>query len=214
MIDQQLIPHRFTIRDLANHLETAEAIRSMVVRGAGAIGASAGYGMAQVVLEAPDGLDFMAYIEQGSATLRHTRPTAQDLFYAIERVLRLRCGAAALRIHASWLSRLLRRLLTRMPLPVKLSAVSAQSQYPMEPGADTATPAGWLLLTGERSGARLAARQGKRVSVWVDETRPRRQGASLTAWELQERVSRIPLSPIMPPLLMRRGPGGPRYCRG
>ena len=87
MINQPLIPHRFEIIDLPRHQDTARAIKTMIVRGAGAIGASAGYGMAQVALEAPDGAAFMEYVLQGAATLRATRPTAQDLFYAIDRVL-------------------------------------------------------------------------------------------------------------------------------
>jgi methylthioribose-1-phosphate isomerase len=87
MVNQQLIPYRFELVDLPTHRDTAEAIRSMVVRGAGAIGAAAGFGMAQVALEAPDGPGFLTYVQQGAATLRATRPTAQDLFHAIDRVL-------------------------------------------------------------------------------------------------------------------------------
>ena len=66
MINQQLLPYRFEIIGLAAHQDTAVAIKTMIVRGAGAIGAAAGYGMAQVVLEAPDGAGFGAYLANGA----------------------------------------------------------------------------------------------------------------------------------------------------
>ncbi|MCG2767930.1 MAG: S-methyl-5-thioribose-1-phosphate isomerase, partial [Anaerolineae bacterium] len=75
LINQPLLPHSFQIVDQDHHKATAKAIRDMVVRGAGAIGATAGYGMVQVVLEAPDDTGFMTYIQEGAETLRRTRPT-------------------------------------------------------------------------------------------------------------------------------------------
>ena len=86
MIDQKRLPHFFEIVDLPDHRDTARAIQDMTIRGAGAIGGAAGYAMAQVALEAPDGSDFMTYVVQGAETIRRTRPTAQNLFYAVNRV--------------------------------------------------------------------------------------------------------------------------------
>ena len=86
MINQPLLPHSFEIIEFRDHQATAEAIKNMTVRGAGAIGATAGFAMAQAFLEAPE-KDFDSYIEQATKTLRNTRPTAQNLFYAIKRVL-------------------------------------------------------------------------------------------------------------------------------
>ena len=86
MIDQKRLPHFFEIVDLPDHRDTARAIQDMTIRGAGAIGGAAAYAMAQVALEAPDGSDFMTYVVQGAETIRRTRPTAQNLFYAVNRV--------------------------------------------------------------------------------------------------------------------------------
>ena len=86
MINQPRLPHFFEIVDTPTHRETAIAISDMTVRGAGAIGATGGFGMAQVAMEAPDGAAFYDFIEQGAKTLTKTRPTAQNLFYAIEKV--------------------------------------------------------------------------------------------------------------------------------
>src|SRR5512146_1979743 len=86
MIDQPRLPHFFEIVDASGYQDTAKAIREMVVRGAGAIGAAGGFGMAQVVFEAPEGHGFADFVDHGAVVLRGTRPTAQNLFYAIDRV--------------------------------------------------------------------------------------------------------------------------------
>src|SRR3989338_7221481 len=85
MIDQRLFRSRFTILDCPTHRDTAAAIVNMTIRGAGAIGAAAGYAMAQAALEAPEA-SLGAYIEEAAQTIRRTRPTARDLFYAVEQV--------------------------------------------------------------------------------------------------------------------------------
>ena len=72
MIDQTLLPFRFAVHDSPGHEQTARCIRDMVVRGAGAIGAAGGYGVAQAALEAPDD-GFEAFVEAGA---RHSRPPA------------------------------------------------------------------------------------------------------------------------------------------
>ena len=89
LIDQRILPHRFEILTLKDHSDTAEAIKIMILRGAGAIGVAAGYGMAQAALEAKgltlDG--FVEYINESADRLRNTRPTAANLFHAIDRCL-------------------------------------------------------------------------------------------------------------------------------
>jgi len=187
MINQPLIPHRFEIIDLPTHRDTARAIKTMIVRGAGAIGASAAYGMAQVALEAPDD-GFAPYIRAGAETMRKTRPTAQDLFYAVDAVLSAIDGA-------------------RSPADAREAAVARAEELADEnaaageaigrigaellaPGARVLTHcnAGWLAFVDWGSAIApvyAAKRQGKDPFVWVDETRPRSQGARLTAWELQ-----------------------------
>ena len=80
MIDQRLIPQRFKIIDLEDHLQVAECIRNMTVRGAPSIGAAAAYGMALAAVKGED-------LQGAADTLRATRPTAYDLFYAIDHML-------------------------------------------------------------------------------------------------------------------------------
>ena len=188
MIDQPKLPHLFQIQTLDHHTQTAEAISTMIVRGAGAIGATGASGMAQAVLEAPED-DFDAYIKQAAHTLRNTRPTAQNLFYGIQKVLDA--------VHAA-------QDITQ----ARVAAVKAAQQVADEDalacqrigafGADlissgmkisTHCNAGWLAFVDWGSAISpiyTAHRQGKEVFVFVDETRPRGQGARLTAWELAQ----------------------------
>jgi methylthioribose-1-phosphate isomerase len=89
LIDQRILPHKFEILTLKNHRDTAEAIKIMILRGAGAIGVAAGYGMAQAALEAKDLTlnEFEEYLNESADRLRNTRPTAANLFHAIDRCL-------------------------------------------------------------------------------------------------------------------------------
>ena len=209
MIDQPLLPYRFAITALPTHRHTAEAITTMVVRGAGAIGAAAGYGMAQVALEAPDGAAFMDYVLQGAERLRHTRPTAQDLFYAIERVL------AAIRAAGSVAQARQAAVETAQRLADENAAageaIGRHGAALIPDGARVLTHcnAGWLAFVDWGSALApiyAAQRQGKRVFVYADETRPRGQGARLTAWELQgEGVPHAVIADNAAGHLMRRG---------
>ena len=86
LIDQPKLPHLFQIQRLDHHTQTANAISTMIVRGAGAIGATGAAGMAQAFIEAPNDETFQKYIDTAAETLRNTRPTAQNLFYGIQKV--------------------------------------------------------------------------------------------------------------------------------
>ena len=187
MINQPLIPHRFEIADFRDYRETADSITTMVVRGAGAIGATAGYGMAQGVLAAREE-SFSSDVEKAAEHLRKARPTAQDLFYAVHRVLRATEG--------------------KNPEEAREAAVQEAESIASEDaeackrigelGAElikdgykvcTHCNAGWLAFVDWGSALSpifVAKRQGKKVFVWADETRPRCQGARLTAWELSQ----------------------------
>jgi S-methyl-5-thioribose-1-phosphate isomerase len=144
--------------------------------------------MAQVALEAPDGPAFMAYVHQGAETLRQTRPTAHDLFYAVQRVL-----DAIKRAPSVPAAR--RAAVEEAQAIADENAAAGQAigeaGAPLIPnGARILTHcnAGWLAFVDWGSALApiyVAARQGKQVFVYVDETRPRNQGARLTAWELQ-----------------------------
>ncbi len=188
MINQPLLPHRFEIFDCPRHTDTADAIRTMVVRGAGAIGTAAGYAMAQAVLEAP-GDDPRTYIAAAAETLRRTRPTAQNLFYAIDRVLAAIAGMDNL-------EQMRERAVAEAR---KISDDDAEAgrligRHGLGLIADGATVlthcnAGWLAFADwgtALSPIYAAVREGKSVHVLADETRPRSQGARLTAWELMQ----------------------------
>ncbi len=209
MIDQRLIPYRFELLSLNTHRATAEAIQTMAIRGAGAIGGAAGYGMAQAALEAPDSGDFMRFVEQGAETLRNTRPTAQNLFYAIDRVLHAVRGAHS--VHAARQAAIEAASANADEDAVSCRAIGQHGAALIPDGARVLTHcnAGWLAFVDWGSALApiyTAARQGVRVSVWVDETRPRCQGAQLTAWELHgEGIPHTIIADNAAGLLMRRG---------
>jgi methylthioribose-1-phosphate isomerase len=189
MINQPLLPHRFEISNLNNYQETAVAIKTMVVRGAGAIGATAGFAMAQAAISAPDA-SFHAAMSAAANTVRETRPTAQNLFYAINTVLSAiegqgsdikKCRAAAIDAAFSIAD----------DDAECCRQIGESGAGLIEHGAKISTHcnAGWLAFVDWGSAISpiyAAARQGKKPFVWVDETRPRSQGARLTAWELAQ----------------------------
>jgi methylthioribose-1-phosphate isomerase len=187
-IDQRRLPHTFTIARLSTHRETAAAIRDMLVRGAPCIGATAAYGLAQAALEAPDS-GFASYVRAAEALLRATRPTAQNLFFALDRVMRV-IGRAA------------------NPAEARAAAVTEANELADEDVAackaigDNGAPllkdgmtvlthcnAGWLATVDWGTALApiyVAARNGVKLTVLADETRPRSQGSKLTAWELMQ----------------------------
>ncbi len=189
MIDQLALPFRFDIHDCPDHASTARAIQDMTVRGAGAIGAAGAFGMAQAALEAPSPPDELAaYVRRAAARIRNTRPTAQNLFYAVDRVL------------ARTLEALPRAEDARKAAVSEAEAIASEDAEAgrrigeagaplIKDGARVLTHcnAGWLAFTDWGTALApvyRAKRDGKKLFVWVDETRPRLQGARLTAWEL------------------------------
>ncbi len=188
MINQPLLPHRFEIAELADHEATALAIADMTVRGAGAIGAAAGYAIAQAALEAPgETKAFKKYIAGAADTIRGTRPTARDLFYAVEKVCEAiddagspaKAKDAAVRISDALADENARAC-------EEIGRIGAEF---LKDGMRILTHcnAGWLAFVDWGSALApiyAAKRQKKNVFVFVDETRPRCQGARLTAWEL------------------------------
>ncbi|KPK79030.1 MAG: hypothetical protein AMJ81_13890 [Phycisphaerae bacterium SM23_33] len=208
-INQPLLPHRFEVVELPTHRDTAEAISKMVLRGAGAIGAAAGFGMAQVFMEAPAAEPARAeYLAAGYHRLRSTRPTAHDLFYALDRVRAAgekapheEAGAAA----AAEAQAIADRYVEAGRL------IGEHGQRLIKDGGRVLTHcnAGWLAFVDWGSALApvyFAHRAGRKVHVLADETRPRGQGARLTAWELQQEG--VPVEIIADNaagLLMRRG---------
>jgi len=87
LIDQRFLPHRFVIEEVNTVTQMATAIREMHVRGAGLIGASAGYGMYLATIEAAGSDSFDQYLANAAVRLKATRPTAVNLTWAVERQL-------------------------------------------------------------------------------------------------------------------------------
>ncbi|MCF7674609.1 MAG: S-methyl-5-thioribose-1-phosphate isomerase [Akkermansiaceae bacterium] len=192
IIDQCQLPHRFEIATLTTVAEAAEAIRGMRVRGAGLIGATAAYGMALAAREF--GGD-PAALAGAASMLTATRPTAVNLAWAVNRQLAAIAGAAepAARIAIAWQTArgiagedaAWCRLIGRHGLALIEQISREKGGAPVN--VLTHCNAGWLAFVdyGSATAPIYAAHDvGIAVHVWVDETRPRSQGAKLTAWEL------------------------------
>lgn len=181
LIDQTLLPFEFSIYRSQNYKETCQAIKTMMVRGAGAIGAAAGYPMAQAALEAPD-KNCGGFISTARYDIQHTRPTAQNLFYATERVY-----------EAAFISRTLAIEEAENIANEDADASMKIGEFGNSLIKDgfrilTHCNAGWLAFVdyGTALSPIYTAHQAKKkIFVYVDETRPRGQGARLTAWELK-----------------------------
>jgi len=191
IIDQTRLPHDFAVVRLSTLDDAAHAIRSMLVRGAPLIGATAAYGLWLALREDPSD----AALRRAGETLLATRPTAVNLRWAIERmtawllpVPESRRAAAALERAAEICEEdvAINRGIGAAGLPI-IQALAARKR-PGEPvNILTHCNAGWLATVdvGTATAPIYAAHDaGIALHVWVDETRPRNQGASLTAWEL------------------------------
>lgn len=209
LIDQPRLPHEFRIVDMATHKDTAVAISTMIVRGAGAIGATGAAGMAQAALEAPDD-GFEAYIAKAADTLRDTRPTAQNLFFGIDTVLAAIQGAGSDR-QAARAAAVAAAQAVADDDAACCEAIGQHGAHLIADGSGVATHcnAGWLAFVdwGSALSPMFAAhRAGTSFRVFVDETRPRSQGARLTAWELLgEGIDHYVIADNATALLMRRG---------
>jgi methylthioribose-1-phosphate isomerase len=193
MLDQRLLPAQEVYVSCADYREVAEAIRSMVIRGAPAIGVAAAMGVALGVKSAdvptPEALDL--HFQRVCEVMASTRPTAVNLFWAIERMKRSYERARPDGVDA------VRSALIREALAMHAEDVEANrrmGQYGQELIADgarilTHCNAGALATAGYGTALgviRAAVEAGKTVRVWADETRPFLQGARLTAWELSQ----------------------------
>lgn len=189
IIDQTVLPHEFVVLDLPDLAAAAHAIRSMQVRGAPLIGAAAAYGVALAMRE--DASD--RGLEQAVDVLLGTRPTAVNLRWAIDRMRRVlaevepagRADAAMSEAEAIADEDVAsNRRIGEHAFPI-LEALHPAKGRPLN--LLTHCNAGWLATVDRgtaTAGIYAAHDAGLPVHVWVDETRPRGQGARLTAWEL------------------------------
>ncbi len=179
LIEQNLLPFEFKIFRAKNYRETCTVISTMIVRGAGAIGATAGYAMAQAFVE--DG-DDIAFVKKAREEIENTRPTAQNLFYAVERVY------SAGQISVQQAVEEAQKIADEDAAACKKIGELGNELIRDGANIETHCNAGWLAFVDYGSALSpvyAAHRSGKQVFVYADETRPRGQGARLTAWELQ-----------------------------
>jgi len=181
LIEQNLLPFEFRIREVTSYPECCRAIETMAVRGAGAIGAMAGFAMALAFLEAPADA-ILTYTSEARKAIESTRPTARNLFYAVEQVF-----AAGL-ISKEEAIRQAYRIADKDAADSKRIGEIGNALIADGTHILTHCNAGWLAFVDygtALSPVYLAHEQGKEIFIYVDETRPRSQGARLTAWELK-----------------------------
>ncbi len=194
VINQQKLPHQFEIMDLRTVEDFRVAIKDMYIRGAGLIGATAGYGMYIAALTSPES-NYMQFIEEAAEILVATRPTASNLAWAVNRQLE------QIRERGS------REEIIKIAHETAIAIADEDAEFCRTLGEHgkeiimeiskkkkgetvhilTHCNAGWLAFVdyGSATAPIYAAHDaGVKLHVWVDETRPRNQGASLTAWEL------------------------------
>jgi methylthioribose-1-phosphate isomerase len=190
-IDQRRLPHEFIVTRLTTCAEAADAIRNMLVRGAPLIGATAAYGMALAMRD--DKSD--AGIARAYEALVATRPTAINLKWALEEMrTMLQPLAPSARADAAYARAadiaeediVINQGMAKSGLPL-IEAIAARKRPGEAVNVLTHCNAGWLATVDWGTATApiyLAHDRGINIHVWVDETRPRNQGASLTAWEL------------------------------
>ncbi|MCU0346396.1 MAG: s-methyl-5-thioribose-1-phosphate isomerase, partial [Saprospiraceae bacterium] len=209
IIDQRHLPHRFVIADLRSLEDFEFAIREMLVRGAPLIGSAAAYGMYVAALQFSASQNFEEKMREAAARLKATRPTAVNLAYAVDRVLAEMASGNTI-TEQTQLALQTAHDITEESVAhcksigehgLKLIEAIHQRKLQQPPQSAIRNPkseivnilthcnAGWLACIdhGTATAPIYAAHdRGIPVHVWVDETRPRNQGASLTAFELAE----------------------------
>lgn len=196
IIDQRYLPHQFVIENLNSVKDVVTAIKDMHVRGAGLIGATAAYGMYLAAKEAAQTNSFDKHIFEYASLLKASRPTAVNLEWAVDKQLR------AMENNSSAEKKI--KIAREMAIAiadedaaycrsigsygVQLIEQISKSKKGEPVNILTHCNAGWLAFVDYGSATApiyAAFEKNIPVHVWVDETRPRNQGASLTAWELQ-----------------------------
>jgi methylthioribose-1-phosphate isomerase len=213
MLDQRRLPTEEIYRTYTNHSEVADAIRSMVVRGAPAIGVAAAMGIALGVQSSGAGsvAELDSEFDRICSDIAATRPTAVNLFWAVERMKQVYQRNRARGVAA------VRSALVNESIAMHAEDIEAnrrmgrygQELIPANAQVLTHCNAGALATAGYGTALgviRAAVEAGKRIEVFADETRPFLQGARLTAWELQK--DNIPVTVItdnMAGFMMQKG---------
>jgi len=192
IIDQTRLPYEFVIKDINNYKDMAKAIKDMEVRGAGLIGAAGAFAMYLAVINDKSHINFLEEIAQ---EIKETRPTAVNLEWAVNRMLKCintvstyteKCAKALSE------AQLIADEDAEFGRKIGEAGLTLIEELSKKKKGDTVhilthCNAGWLALVDYGTALApiyAAHKNGLKVHVWVDETRPRNQGAFLTAWEL------------------------------
>jgi methylthioribose-1-phosphate isomerase len=221
MIDQTKLPHELTFCDCENHHQVAEAIKTLKIRGAPAIGVAAAFGLALCAhrSSAQTTQELLNELKAAEDELAQTRPTAVNLFWALRRMMRVAQASSLNVAQASSLQpvSVLKEILLNEAQAIcdedvaMCRAIGQHGATLLPPQANVLTHcnAGALATAGYGTALgviRAAVESGKKVHVFADETRPVLQGARLTAWELlQDGIPTTLLTDNMAAQLMRKG---------
>jgi len=174
LIDQRALPYKFRLFAIKTLADAESAIRDMVVRGAPAIGATAAYAMAQAKMHNDD-------LTAAAKRLKATRPTAYDLFHAVDYMTNEICsGSDALESAKNYVNGIVAECRQIGIIGEKLLGKRCRIMTHCNAGALATVDYGTALAP-----MRAAHEKGKKLFVYVSETRPRLQGAKLTSWELK-----------------------------
>jgi methylthioribose-1-phosphate isomerase len=191
MIDQRKLPLEFVVVEFDDYHDVARAIKEMYIRGAPAIGAAAAFGLALAARwsQATTRQGLLADLETAAGVIRTTRPTAVNLFWAVDRMLQTAQTSKQATVEG-----LVQELIAEAQ---RIADEDVEINRRMGAYGATLIEDDFQILTHCNAGAlatvdygtalgviRAAHEQGKRIHVWVDETRPRLQGARLTSWEM------------------------------
>ena len=211
IIDQTKLPHKFVIKDLRNTKDAINAIKTMEVRGAPLIGATAAYGLVLSIIERND----LSFLKKSSEELISSRPTAINLKWAVDRMMKKLSGVnekdllkialnEAKSISEEDIKFCKNIGLNGLKIIEKISSKKKDTVNIL-----THCNAGWLATIDwgtATSPIYQAHQKGIKVHVWVDETRPRNQGANLTSYELNEEgISNTVITDNAGGILMQRG---------
>jgi methylthioribose-1-phosphate isomerase len=215
LIDQTRLPNEYAVVEIHRSEDMARAIKTMIVRGAPAIGVAAAYGMylGAREIETSDRHEFLAQLEQVADLLRATRPTAVNLFWAISRMMKIAYATPGTITD-------IQQVLLQTAQAINVEDVQT-CQAIGDHGLQVlpTTPEKLTLLTHCNAGAlatagygtalgvvRSAWREGRLARLFADETRPRLQGAKLTAWEaVQEGIPATVITDNMAAHCMQQG---------
>jgi methylthioribose-1-phosphate isomerase len=197
IIDQRYLPFEFVIEDVDTVEAMFTAIRDMHLRGAPLIGAAGALGMYLAMTHAPEMGDISGYVNRTATYLKSSRPTAVNLAWAVDQVVHEIRGSNSreelilrsldVSMHIIAMERTNCRKIGEYGLPFIEEIFSQRPQVPVN--ILTHCNAGWLACIDYGTALApvyLAHEKGIPVHVWVDETRPRNQGARLTSWELEQ----------------------------